>query len=404
VWWSKGRLYLALHHPTTKHYYADGRLIATRRNDELYYVHSDPLGSTTLFTDQGGEAIGTLRYGPMGAVISNTLPARLNQSLVSQLEANSGLQYDGQRYYDPWVGGYIQPNPFGGAPGVPQSLNRFALGSGSGVSGALAPGGSGNPLLVVDIGKAVLGEVRDEAIGSGLVLLTNKGLRSIRAQSRIRVPPRTIQVSREIIENIAINQTADDLLGLGYLGLNRLRGKMSSALFNAAQGVLDDALIANTRQVRRIVWETVVKHPAVGYRFTRTGRLAGLLLYSKYGKHAFDLGTGFGVDFFAGAIIQGISDQYYYDLWSNNPGLAGQRVFAAGGKELTYGAIGVGTSGLVALGFFAAGASPPGLLLVGTAIGVSVIVNIADDYSSSRPIHNYWFNGIDDDQIKEGFH
>jgi hypothetical protein len=40
------------------------------------------------------------------------------------------LQYIGGRWYDPAVGGYIQPDPMGGVPQAPQTLNRYAAWSG----------------------------------------------------------------------------------------------------------------------------------------------------------------------------------------------------------------------------------------------------------------------------------
>jgi len=49
----------------------------------------------------------------------------LTEKLAGHLDA-TGLQYDGLRYYDSSVGIYAQPDPFGGVPEAPQSLNRYA--------------------------------------------------------------------------------------------------------------------------------------------------------------------------------------------------------------------------------------------------------------------------------------
>jgi RHS repeat-associated protein len=44
-----------------------------------------------------------------------------------QLDADAGLVYDGDgRFFDPALGVYVQPDPFGGAPEAPASLNRYA--------------------------------------------------------------------------------------------------------------------------------------------------------------------------------------------------------------------------------------------------------------------------------------
>jgi RHS repeat-associated protein len=64
-------------------------------------------------------------------VITSTLSPALAKSLASQLDPATGLQYHGDRYYDAWVGGYIQPDTFGGSSGIPQNLNRFTVTSGA---------------------------------------------------------------------------------------------------------------------------------------------------------------------------------------------------------------------------------------------------------------------------------
>lgn len=64
-------------------------------------------------------------YAPLSRVIQNTLPATLTEKLAGHLDTATGLQYHGARYYDPWVGSYVQPDPFGGLPQAPQSFNRY---------------------------------------------------------------------------------------------------------------------------------------------------------------------------------------------------------------------------------------------------------------------------------------
>jgi len=66
------------------------------------------------------------------------------------------LQFNGQRYYDPLVGGYTQPNAFGGIPGAPQSLNRFGPGSGLSAIDALLSTEGSIPPLAVDIGTTLV--------------------------------------------------------------------------------------------------------------------------------------------------------------------------------------------------------------------------------------------------------
>jgi hypothetical protein len=82
----------------------------------LYYVLGDPSGQSAAFVrgDTGQEA-GHILSDPLGNVITSTLPATLTEQLAGSLDA-TGLQYQASRFYDPAVGSYVQPSPFGGAP------------------------------------------------------------------------------------------------------------------------------------------------------------------------------------------------------------------------------------------------------------------------------------------------
>jgi hypothetical protein len=95
----------------------------------------------------------------------------------------------------------------------------------------------------------------------------------------------------------------------------------------------------------------------------------GLAQHLTVGK----FGTGLVIDVLVGGLIQGISDQYYYNLWSTNPGLATRRVGAAGGTNATYGA--VGTVGSVAIiggaAWFFGLSTPPGWVFTAGAVVIA---------------------------------
>jgi hypothetical protein len=282
VWWSKGRLYLALHHPTTKHYYAAGRLIATRRNDELYYVHSDPLGSTTLFTDQGGEAVGTLRYAPMGAVISNTLPARLNRSLVSQLEANSGLQYDGQRYYDPWVGGYVQPNSYGGAtgfgsvgtPGFSGSTPYNPIGSAIGNNRV---DWLSNPLVAFGLNKALISTGLEEPWPEGL--LKSRLARHAAPLLQRYIPDATLGVGRQFVSEF---RTIGTVAGISLDAPREFERRVLALHL----GILPERTLVNTPDGFRVIANRYDRALNVG-KFARSLPIQGPLFALDVGFNAY---------------------------------------------------------------------------------------------------------------------
>jgi hypothetical protein len=100
-------------------------------------------------------------------------------------------------------------------------------------------------------------------------------------------------------------------------------------------------------------------------------------------------------DALVGGIWQGVEDQIRYDLWSRDPGLAARRAGAAAGANATVGAIGGGlTAGgwAVAVTFLEI-STPPGWVIAGTAIGVTVIADLA----LGERIEKWWFQTLDAD-------
>jgi hypothetical protein len=59
----------------TTSYYLGGRLIATKENEVLRYVHQDHLTGTSLMTDSSGAQIGeTVKYLPFGETLTGAVP------------------------------------------------------------------------------------------------------------------------------------------------------------------------------------------------------------------------------------------------------------------------------------------------------------------------------------------
>jgi hypothetical protein len=56
----------------TKYYYHGDQRVAMRQGDQVYYLHGDHLGSTSLTTDQSGAPVAETRYTPFGAQSSPT--------------------------------------------------------------------------------------------------------------------------------------------------------------------------------------------------------------------------------------------------------------------------------------------------------------------------------------------
>jgi hypothetical protein len=103
-------------------------------------------------SDADGNSQGHLWYDPHGSVLSSTLPMTLTEQLLSSqgLDSRLGLVYHGDgRYYDPSIAHSLQPDPFGGVPQLPQTLNRYAVPTAGSAGVAQAANQGLNPLLIV---------------------------------------------------------------------------------------------------------------------------------------------------------------------------------------------------------------------------------------------------------------
>ena len=95
-------------HNTTKHSYSNAEQI---KEKDVFFYHSDHLGSTSYITDRDGNATQFVCYKPYGEALvdehatSFESPWKFNGK---ELDAETGLYYYGARYYEPvlamWYG------------------------------------------------------------------------------------------------------------------------------------------------------------------------------------------------------------------------------------------------------------------------------------------------------------
>lgn len=76
------------------------------------YLHHDQLGSTRLITDQTGNVSGAFTYDPYGTISASSGTATTPFGYADQYtDAETGLQYDRARYYDPATGQFLTRDP-----------------------------------------------------------------------------------------------------------------------------------------------------------------------------------------------------------------------------------------------------------------------------------------------------
>jgi insecticidal toxin complex protein TccC len=97
-------------------------------NDGLRYILTDQLGSSQLELNAKGKIINYERYYPYGGTAiwatKNTIEASYQFIRYSGKEQDStGLYYYGYRYYLPWLGRWLNPDP----AGISDGLNLFKM-------------------------------------------------------------------------------------------------------------------------------------------------------------------------------------------------------------------------------------------------------------------------------------
>jgi len=91
----------------------------------VYYCHSDHLGSSNIITDGTGAQVQHVEYQPYGKVTQNEGDYDSPYKFTGKELDTTGLYYYGARYYDPEIGRFISADPTIQRPYDPQDLNRY---------------------------------------------------------------------------------------------------------------------------------------------------------------------------------------------------------------------------------------------------------------------------------------
>lgn len=110
----------------------------TQNPKEVYYFHSDNLGSTSVMSNSKGKKIAEENYSVFGEVLSSNGENPTDFFFTGkELDEGTGLYYYGARYYDPETGRFISADSFSGRATKPQTQNKYTY-------------TSNNPLKYVD--------------------------------------------------------------------------------------------------------------------------------------------------------------------------------------------------------------------------------------------------------------
>ena len=105
---------------TTHYLIPEGQLLGFRRDGEQYSVASDALGCVRLVTDSSGDVVFRRDYGAWGETLPggfDNVPGGMPYCFVGGLgvrtDADTGMHYMRQRWYDPLLQRFISRDPIG---------------------------------------------------------------------------------------------------------------------------------------------------------------------------------------------------------------------------------------------------------------------------------------------------
>jgi len=99
---------------TAEYVYLNSQPLAKIEGSNVYYYHNDHLGTPQKLTDSTGTVVWSADYKPFGEATITVSTVTNNLRFPGQYyDAETGLNYNYFRDYNPSIGGYIESDPIG---------------------------------------------------------------------------------------------------------------------------------------------------------------------------------------------------------------------------------------------------------------------------------------------------
>jgi len=114
---------------TRGYVYLGGYILAVQQNNEVSWIHQDPVAKSKRVTDGSGNIVSTLELDPWGGETDRSSNSAFQPRRFTTYERDGNLSDEAMhRRYNRWHSRFDQPDPYGGSYDItdPQSFNRYA--------------------------------------------------------------------------------------------------------------------------------------------------------------------------------------------------------------------------------------------------------------------------------------
>jgi len=109
--------------------YLGGELLAVQQNNQVSWVHQDPVAKSKRVTDSAGNVVSTIELDPWGGDTNRSSNEAFQPRRFTTYDRDGNASDEAMhRRYNRWHSRFDQPDPYGGSYDMtnPQSFNRFS--------------------------------------------------------------------------------------------------------------------------------------------------------------------------------------------------------------------------------------------------------------------------------------